>query len=554
MWIVNKLNAGLLATPWILSTRIARMKRYLFWLLLLGASYASPVLASDRPHEPPDRVVLQLRWLHQPQFVGYHMAKAKGFYADAGLDVEIRPGGKGISPVQEVLSGRADFGVGNTEVLTSYVNGEPLLALACGYQHSPSIFLARRDSGILTVADMRGKRIMMFPGHQDAELLATLYYQGLHERQLIPVPTSVNIDDLITGKIDIFNAYLSNEPFYLEEHGVSVSVINPRNYGIDFYSDILFTTQNEERTNPERVAKFRAASLKGWRYALAHPTEAIDLLRKEYAVNRSQAHMEYELQMSKEMIQPLYVEIGYMNPDRFAHIMQQLVEIGLVPRAVPLTRFLYQAPSAQWIFWRPWFLLSLGVGALILLLSLYLLVSNKRLNREVTLRKLREQEILQLARIDPLTGLPNRLSLMEQLQEQVQLEDPGCLLFCDLDDFKRINDNFGHSQGDAILCQLANRLHDAIGHQCYFARLAGDEFILLLPGYSCSQAQDVTEVIRHAMRAPFVVNDQAMQVGISIGVSHYQSGWSPDQWLIQADRAMYCDKNSGFIALAEQSS
>ena len=78
MWIVNKLNAGLLATPWILSTRIARMKRYLFWLLLLGASYASPVLASDRPHEPPDRVVLQLRWLHQPQFVGYHMAKAKG--------------------------------------------------------------------------------------------------------------------------------------------------------------------------------------------------------------------------------------------------------------------------------------------------------------------------------------------------------------------------------------------------------------------------------------------------------------------------------------------
>ncbi|MGE6122711.1 ABC transporter substrate-binding protein [Aeromonas media] len=530
------------------------MKRYLFWLLLLGASYASPVLASDRPHEPPDRVVLQLRWLHQPQFVGYHMAKAKGFYAEAGLDVEIRPGGKGISPVQEVLSGRADFGVGNTEVLTGYANGEPLLALASVYQHSPSIFLARRDSGILTVADMRGKRIMMFPGHQDAELLATLYYQGLHERQLIPVPTSVNIDDLITGKIDIFNAYLSNEPFYLEEHGVSVSVINPRNYGIDFYSDILFTTQNEERTNPERVAKFRAASLKGWRYALAHPTEAIDLLRKEYAVNRSQAHMEYELQMSKEMIQPLYVEIGYMNPDRFAHIMQQLVEIGLVPRAVPLTRFLYQAPSAQWIFWRPWFLLSLGVGALILLLSLYLLVSNKRLNREVTLRKLREQEILQLARIDPLTGLPNRLSLMEQLQEQVQLEDPGCLLFCDLDDFKRINDNFGHSQGDAILCQLANRLHDAIGHQCYFARLAGDEFILLLPGYSCSQAQDVTEVIRHAMRAPFVVNGQPMQVGISIGVSHYQSGWSPEQWLIQADRAMYCDKNSGFIALAEQSS
>ncbi|GJA17531.1 GGDEF domain-containing protein [Aeromonas caviae] len=529
------------------------MKKCLFWLLLLGITCFSPLQASERTRDLPEKVVLQLRWLHQPQFVGYHMAKAKGYYADVGLDVEIRPGGKGISPVQEVLAGRADFGVGNTEVLTHYAQGKPLLALASVYQHSPSIFLARRDSGILTVADMRGKRIMMFPGHQDAELLATLYYQGLHERQLIPVPTSVNIDDLIAGRIDIFNAYLSNEPFYLEERGISVSVINPRNYGIDFYSDILFTTQAQERLNPERVARFRAASLKGWRYALTHPEEAIALLRTEYGVNRSQAHMEYELQMSKEMIQPLYVEIGYMNPDRFAHIMQQLVEIGLLAKPVSLTRFLYQVPSEQWSFWRPWFLLSLGVGGLILLLSLYLLMSNKRLNQEVALRKQREQEILQLARLDPLTGLPNRLSLMEQLKHQVQSDNPGCLLFCDLNDFKRINDNFGHSQGDAILCQLARRIHDAIGHQCYFARLAGDEFILLLPGYDIRQAEEVTAVIRQAMQAPFVVNDQPMQVGISIGVSHYQHDWSPEQWLIQADRAMYCDKGGRVITLAEQS-
>lgn len=498
-------------------------------------------------------MVLQLRWLHQPQFVGYHMAKAKGFYADAGLDVEIRPGGKGISPVQEVLAGRSDFGVGNTEVLTSYASGEPLLALACVFQHSPSVFLARRDSGILTVADMRGKRIMMFPGHQDAELFATLYYQGLHERQLIPIPTSVNVDDLIADRVDIFNAYLSNEPFYLEERGIAVSIINPRNYGIDFYSDILFTTQAQEQANPTRVERFRAASLKGWRYALSHPDEAIALLRKEYGVNRSQAHMEYELQMSKEMIQPLYVEIGYMNPDRFEHIMAQLLEIGLITHSLPLTDFLYQAPSKQWTFWRPWFLLSLGVGAIILLLAVYLFISNKRLNREVALRKLREQEISQLARRDPLTGLPNRLSLMERLEAQIHSADPGCLLFCDLDDFKRINDDFGHSCGDALLCQLANRIHDAIGQHIFFARLAGDEFILLLPAHNLRQAQDVTEVVRLAMQAPFKVDGQPLQIGISIGVSHYQDGWSAEQWLIQADRAMYCDKSGTFSALAEQS-
>ena len=518
------------------------MKRYLLWLLLLVASSPAPLLASERTRESLDRVVLQLRWLHQPQFVGYHMAKAKGYYADVGLDVEIRPGGKGITPVGEVLAGRADFGVGNTEVLTSFAHGKPLLALASIYQHSPSVLLARRDSGILTVADMRGKRIMMFPGNQDAELLATLYYQGLHERQLTPIPTSVNIDDLIAGRVDIFNAYLSNEPFYLEERGIPVSIINPRNYGIDFYSDILFTTQAQEQANPARVERFRAASLKGWRYALSHPEEAIALLRKEYGVNRSQAHMEYELQMSKEMIQPLYVEIGYMNPDRFAHIMAQLAEIGLIQRPVPLADFLYQAPSEQWAFWRPWFVLSLAVGALVLILTIYLLISNERLNREVALRKRREQEILQLALQDPLTGLPNRLSLMEQLELQIHSADPGCLLFCDLDDFKQVNDRHGHSCGDALLCQLTERINHSLGYQHFFARLAGDEFVLLLPNHDRQQAEEVAEVIRLAVLPPFAINGHSLFVGISVGVSPYQASWSAELWLINADQAMYGDK------------
>ncbi|VXA79677.1 MULTISPECIES: GGDEF domain-containing protein [Aeromonas] len=518
------------------------MKRYLLWLLLIGASYIGPLLANESSLEAPERVVLQLRWLHQPQFVGYHMAKAKGFYAKAGLDVEIRPGGKGISPVDEVQSGRADFGVGNTEVLTAYANGKPLLALACVFQHSPSIFLARRDSGILTVDGMRGKRIMMFSAHQDAELLATLFYQGLNESQLTPIQTSVNIDDLVEGRVDIFNAYLSNEPFYLEDRGIPVSVINPRNYGIDFYSDILFTTQAQEQAHPGRVERFRTASLEGWRYALAHPQEAIALLRKEYGVNRSQAHMEYELQVSKEMIQPLYVEIGYMNPDRVTHIMEQLAEIGLIKRPVPLTDFLYQAPSEQWVFWRPWFLLSLAACVLILLLAVYLLVCNKRLNREIALRQQREEEILQLARRDPLTGLPNRLSLMERLEAQISSPNPGCLLFCDLNNFKQVNDGFGHSHGDAILCQLAERITRSLNHQRFFARLAGDEFVLLLPDHDLLDAEAIAEVIRMAMAQPFQVKEHQLEVGISVGVSQYQPGWRAEQWLIHADRAMYNDK------------
>ena len=280
--------------------------------------------------------------------------------------------------------------------------------------------------------------------------------------------------------------------------------------------------------------------------------EAIALLRTEYGVNRSQAHMEYELQMSKEMIQPLYVEIGYMNPDRFCshHAAaggdRPPCQTGL-PDPFSLSGSLRTVELlASMVPAEP------GVGGLILLLSLYLLMSNKRLNQEVALRKQREQEILQLARLDPLTGLPNRLSLMEQLKHQVQSDNPGCLLFCDLNDFKRINDNFGHSQGmpssaswpdgsttpsatSAILPAWRGRVHPAAAGLRYPSGRGGHRRDP--PGHA----------------GPFVVNDQPMQVGISIGVSHYQHDWSPEQWLIQADRAMYCDKGGRVITLAEQS-
>ena len=90
-----------------------------------------------------EKVSLQLRWLHQAQFAGFYMAKEKGFYREAGLDVTIHPGGNNKTPIQEVLNRKADFGVGNTEVLVAYGHGFPLTALAAIYQNSPSILIAK---------------------------------------------------------------------------------------------------------------------------------------------------------------------------------------------------------------------------------------------------------------------------------------------------------------------------------------------------------------------------------------------------------------------------
>ena len=230
-----------------------------------------------------------------------------GYYADAGL-IRDKARWQGISPVQEVPAGRADFGVGNTEVLTHYAQG---VAAGAG-QRLPalsSIFLARRDSGILTVADMRGKRIMMFPVIRMPELLATSTIRDLRA----PAHPGTHFgqhrrSDRRPNRH--LQRHLSNEPFPSGRAASPVSVINPRNYGIDFYSDIPSPPRHRSGSIRERVAFSCSQPFKGWRYALTTRGAYRPVGCTEHGVNRSQAHMEYELQMSKEMIQPLYVRSG----------------------------------------------------------------------------------------------------------------------------------------------------------------------------------------------------------------------------------------------------
>jgi len=97
---------------------------------------------------------LQLRWHHQFQFAGYYAAVAKGFYRQEGLEVRLHAGDPAHQSVQEVLSGRAHYASGNSEVLYKRLQGKPLVALAAIFQHSPSILLVRKDSGIGSVHDL----------------------------------------------------------------------------------------------------------------------------------------------------------------------------------------------------------------------------------------------------------------------------------------------------------------------------------------------------------------------------------------------------------------
>jgi diguanylate cyclase (GGDEF)-like protein/PAS domain S-box-containing protein len=344
-----------------------------------------------------DSIDLQLRWHHQFQFAGYYAAVEKGFYKQEGLDVRLHAGDPQHQPVPEVLSGRAQYAEGNSEILFQRLQGAPLVALAAIFQHSPSILLVRRDSGIASVHDLIGKRVMLMNLTQDADFLTMFLNEGVSLAQVHLIPSSYNIDDLITGKVDAFNSYSTNEPYYLKQRGIPYTIIDPINYRIDFYSDVLFTTETELRNHPKRVEAMRRATLKGWHYAMDHQEEIIDLLINKYHVEKTRDHLEFEATEMRKLILPDLVEIGHMNPGRWQHMANTFVHAGLAKPDYSLDGFIYDPNPKripEWVV--PVLIAALIVLAIITFVTYHLYRLNRRLSN--TQGHLEEsEERLQLA-------------------------------------------------------------------------------------------------------------------------------------------------------------
>ncbi len=173
-------------------------------------------------------------------------------------------------------------------------------------------------------------------------------------------------------------------------------------------------------------------------------------------------------------------------------------------------------------------------------------------SRVVDERKALEQELIHRALHDSLTGLANRALLRERLETSLVRRDlnerPPALLFIDVDDFKTVNDGYGHEVGDRLLIEIAERLHACARPEDLVARIGGDEFAVLVEEdpESRDAAEHIARRILGALEEPFDVSGRQTMVGASIGISSYCGG-TPDADLIlrQADMAMYSAKGSG---------
>jgi diguanylate cyclase (GGDEF)-like protein/PAS domain S-box-containing protein len=170
--------------------------------------------------------------------------------------------------------------------------------------------------------------------------------------------------------------------------------------------------------------------------------------------------------------------------------------------------------------------------------------------RDITERKLLEEQLTRQALYDPLTGLANRSLLRDRLlhalARAVATGERLALLFIDLDEFKMINDSRGHAVGDRLLAAVASRLESSVRPEDTVARLGGDEFAILLERVAEGGAVKAAERVLADLRGRFDLEGTGITVRASVGIAHYDGGGQDaDELLRTADLAMYAAKRSG---------
>jgi diguanylate cyclase (GGDEF)-like protein len=171
-------------------------------------------------------------------------------------------------------------------------------------------------------------------------------------------------------------------------------------------------------------------------------------------------------------------------------------------------------------------------------------------------RNRQSDDLHKLSRVDQLTGVGNRRALREKLDDLVLVhardKQPMSLIILDLDDFKIVNDQHGHLTGDDVLIKICTLMRQRIRATDYLFRYGGDEFMILANNSDLSTSSVLAEDIRRLIDG--AQHAEHGRVSVSIGVSEYRLGESPDQWLARADSAMYSVKRSGKNAVSTDQS
>ncbi|MES2029289.1 MAG: ABC transporter substrate-binding protein [Pseudomonadota bacterium] len=253
-------------------------------IMVLGAAMALSLSSA----QAADKVTVQLKWVAQAQFAGYFVAKEKGFYKEAGLDVTIKPGGPDVAPPQVIAGGGADVVVDwMPSALASREKGVPLVNISQTFKKSGLELTCRAETGIKKPTDLKGKVTGVWYGGNEYPFLSWMSKLG-YKTDGSPAGVKIikqgfNVDPLLQKQADCVSTMAYNEYWQVIDGGYKPSQLTVFKYedeGVATLEDGLWVLDKnlKDPAFVAKMAKFVKASMKGWDYAKANPDEAVKII------------------------------------------------------------------------------------------------------------------------------------------------------------------------------------------------------------------------------------------------------------------------------------
>lgn len=322
------------------------MRLHLRWPFLLLLAFCAAGCGRQEAPKPPAtaapaalrKVVLQTDWFPQAEHGGFYQALAKGFYAQAGLDVEIWPGGPGSGIKLKVAKGDADFGMNRSDdLLLAASRGLPLVMVAATMQHDPMALMVHEDSPVRTLKDLHGRVVIGNVGLAYMPLLERKYGIQFEKRQ-----NTYGLGEFLANPELIQQCIVTNEPFFAREHGRKVRTLPLASSGYDCYHAI-FCRRELIRTSPEVVRAFVQASILGWRdYLERDPSPADNLILKR---NPQMSPALLQFSRSEMILRSLVTgdrakdeDIGQLSLVRLADEMEMLLQLKIMETPVAISQ------------------------------------------------------------------------------------------------------------------------------------------------------------------------------------------------------------------------
>jgi ABC-type nitrate/sulfonate/bicarbonate transport system substrate-binding protein len=251
------------------------------WRLLGLTFLLVSVLTGCGESEEPTPITLKLNWKHGVDFLGFYAAQSQGYYAEEGLAVTIEPlsdPGETNSVFDKVAAGEIDFSAAGLSLVHAQGREVPVTAIANINKHGPGTLIARADSGIVTPADLRGRRVVVKNETWEVLLTQVLAQAGLSMADIEAVPGGFDMTPFLEGEVEVWAGFINDEPVRARQMGLELVTLPLYEYGMRTVALTVYTGRTALTDDPDRSRRFLRASLRGWAWALQNPTKAVDAM------------------------------------------------------------------------------------------------------------------------------------------------------------------------------------------------------------------------------------------------------------------------------------